>query len=101
MIKCDCAAQRHPNELDGDDAITLIENGCFCVAEGIICPVLLKLLHLTRHRYLCQGKAANAGELAVSGLESTSLQFSWTRDEVDSKLKEIMKQIHRICVKIR
>lgn len=103
-IKCDIALPNATqNELDGDDAITLIENGCFCVAEGANMPCTPEAVAAFNQAqvFYAPGKAANAGGVAVSGLEMSqnSLRFSWTRDEVDSKLKEIMKQIHRICVK--
>jgi glutamate dehydrogenase (NADP+) len=103
-IKCDIALPNATqNELDGDDAITLIENGCFCVAEGANMPCTPEAVAAFNKAeiFYAPGKAANAGGVAVSGLEMSqnSLRFSWTRDEVDSKLKEIMKQIHRICVK--
>ncbi|HRP55347.1 NADP-specific glutamate dehydrogenase [Agriterribacter sp.] len=103
-IKCDIALPNATqNELNGDDAIALIENGCFCVAEGANMPCTPEAVAAFNQAriFYAPGKAANAGGVAVSGLEMSqnSLRFSWTRDEVDSKLKEIMKQIHRICVK--
>jgi glutamate dehydrogenase (NADP+) len=103
-IKCDIALPNATqNELNGDDAIALVENGCFCVAEGANMPCTPEAVAAFNQAriFYAPGKAANAGGVAVSGLEMSqnSLRFSWTRDEVDSKLKEIMKQIHRICVK--
>lgn len=103
-IKCDIALPNATqNELNGDDAIALIENGCFCVAEGANMPCTPEAVAAFNkaHVFYAPGKAANAGGVAVSGLEMSqnSLRFSWTRDEVDNKLKDIMKQIHRICVK--
>ncbi len=103
-IKCDIALPNATqNELNGDDAITLIENGCYCVAEGANMPCTPEAVAAFNQAriFYAPGKAANAGGVAVSGLEMSqnSLRFSWTRDEVDNKLKEIMKQIHKLCVK--
>jgi glutamate dehydrogenase (NADP+) len=103
-IKCDvalpCATQ---NEISGSEAETLLKNGCFVVAEGANMPSTYE----AEHRFLdakilyAPGKAANAGGVAVSGLEMTqnSMRLSWTRDEVDGKLKDIIKNIHKMCVK--
>jgi glutamate dehydrogenase/leucine dehydrogenase len=103
-VKCDvalpCATE---NEVDGEDAKTLIDNGCFCVAEGANMPSDPDAIN----RYLeagilyGPGKAANAGGVAVSGLEMTqnSMRLSWTRAEVDERLQMIMHEIHRTCVK--
>jgi len=103
-VKCDvalpCATE---NEVDGEDAKTLIDNGCFCVAEGANMPSDPDSIN----RYLeagilyGPGKAANAGGVAVSGLEMTqnSMRLSWTRAEVDERLQMIMHEIHRTCVK--
>lgn len=103
-IKCDIALPNATqNELNGDDAIALIENGCYCVAEGANMPCTPEAVAAFNQAriFYAPGKAANAGGVAVSGLEMSqnSLRFSWTRDEVDNKLKEIMKQIHKLCVK--
>ena len=103
-IKCDIALPNATqNELDGNDAATLIDNGCFCVAEGANMPCTREAVAAFHKAeiFYAPGKAANAGGVAVSGLEMSqnSLRFSWTRDEVDNKLREIMKQIHRICLK--
>lgn len=103
-IKCDIALPNATqNELDADDAATLIDNGCFCVAEGANMPCTRQAVAAFNKAqiFYAPGKAANAGGVAVSGLEMSqnSLRFSWTRDEVDNKLREIMKQIHRICLK--
>ncbi|HRP32020.1 MAG TPA: NADP-specific glutamate dehydrogenase [Agriterribacter sp.] len=103
-IKCDIALPNATqNELNGDDALALIENGCFCVAEGANMPCTPEAVAAFNKSqvFYAPGKAANAGGVAVSGLEMSqnSVRFSWTRDEVDNKLKDIMKQIHRICVK--
>ena len=91
------------NEVNGEDAKTLIDNGCFCVAEGANMPSDPDAIN----RYLeagilyGPGKAANAGGVAVSGLEMTqnSMRLSWTRAEVDERLQMIMHEIHRTCVK--
>ncbi len=102
-IKCDvafpCATE---NELDAGDAETLIANGCICVAEGSNMPSNAGALEVMKASGIlfAPGKAANAGGVAVSGLEMSqnSIRYSWTRDEVDDRLKKIMKRIHGICV---
>ena len=102
-IKCDvalpCATQ---NELDQIDAKNLISNGCFCVAEGANMPCTIKAVSefkLNKILY-APGKASNAGGVAVSGLEmaQNSLRYSWSREEVDERLKKIMINIHRSCL---
>tara|TARA_B100000780_G_C21083241_1_gene436311 strand:- start:74 stop:1414 length:1341 start_codon:yes stop_codon:yes gene_type:complete len=102
-IPCDvalpCATQ---NELDESDAKNLIKNGCICVSEGANMPCkpdAIKIFKLNKILY-APGKASNAGGVAVSGLEmaQNSLRYSWSREEVDSKLKEIMKDIHNSCL---
>jgi glutamate dehydrogenase (NADP+) len=102
-VKCDIAfPDATENELDETDAATLIENGCICVAEGANMPCTTSAIHAFEKAGILYGpgKAANAGGVAVSGLEMSqnSLRFSWNRDEVDSKLKLIMKEIHDKCV---
>ncbi|MFT3949201.1 MAG: NADP-specific glutamate dehydrogenase [Agriterribacter sp.] len=103
-IKCDIALPNATqNELDGDDAMHLIKNGCICVAEGAnmpCTPEAVAVFHKAKIFY-APGKAANAGGVAVSGLEMSqnSQRYSWTREEVDSKLKGIMKEIHKMCLK--
>lgn len=102
-IPCDIAfPNATQNELDGDDAQSLIENGCFCVAEGANMPSTTEAIHEFNHAKILYGpgKAANAGGVSVSGLEMSqnSLRLSWTRSEVDAKLKQIMKNIHQKCV---
>lgn len=101
--KCDialpCATQ---NELNGDHAKELIANGCIAVAEGAnmpSTPEAIKTFQDAKILY-APGKAANAGGVAVSGLEMTqnSYRLSWSREEVDAKLKSIMKNIHQACV---
>ncbi len=101
-VPCDvalpCATQ---NELNGDDAKVLVENGCIAVSEGANMPSTHEaILHFQEHHILfAPGKASNAGGVAVSGLEmaQNSLRYSWTREEVDDKLKDIMKSIHESC----
>jgi glutamate dehydrogenase (NADP+) len=95
-----CATE---NEINGDEAKTLIDNGCFCVAEGANMPSTPEAIeHFLEAQILFgPGKAANAGGVAVSGLEMTqnAMRISWTRQEVDERLQMIMKEIHRTCVK--
>ncbi len=103
-IKCDialpCATQ---NEINAEDATTLVRNGCICVSEGANMPSTPEAVEIfLEHKILyAPGKAANAGGVATSGLEMTqnSLRLSWTREEVDSYLHRIMKNIHATCVK--
>ncbi|WP_340077074.1 NADP-specific glutamate dehydrogenase [Leptobacterium sp. I13] len=102
-VACDvalpCATQ---NELDGDDAKQLIKNGCICVSEGANMPSTPEAIEAFHHAKIlfAPGKASNAGGVAVSGLEmaQNSLRYSWTREEVDEKLKGIMKNIHKSCL---
>ncbi len=101
--KCDialpCATQ---NELNGEEAKKLIENGCMCVSEGANMPSTPEAIYEFQKAKIlfAPGKASNAGGVATSGLEMSqnSLRLSWTRNEVDNKLKEIMKNIHTSCV---
>ena len=101
--KCDialpCATQ---NELNGDDAKTLIANGCACVSEGANMPSTPEAIAAFHEAkiFFAPGKASNAGGVATSGLEMTqnSLRFNWTREEVDEKLKQIMGDIHKACL---
>ncbi|GET33086.1 glutamate dehydrogenase [Prolixibacter bellariivorans] len=102
--KCDVALpSATENEIDENDARMLIENGCFCVAEGANMPSTTEAIHLyLKHKILyAPGKASNAGGVAVSGLEMTqnSMRLKWTREEVDQKLLQIMQNIHHTCVK--
>lgn len=102
--KCDvaipCATQ---NELDGEDAAALLKNGVICVAEGANMPSLPEAVAKFEAAKIlyAPGKASNAGGVATSGLEmcQNSMRYSWTREEVDEKLKRIMKDIHENCVK--
>jgi glutamate dehydrogenase (NADP+) len=104
IIKCDialpCATE---NEINKEEAETLIQNGCILVAEGANMPSTAEAVEVyLKNRILYgPGKAANAGGVAVSGLEMTqnSMRMSWHREEVDLKLQQIMKDIHEICIK--
>lgn len=103
-IKCDVALpSATQNELNGEDAKTLIKNGCICVSEGANMPSTPEAIEVfIKARILYGlGKAANAGGVATSGLEMSqnSMRLSWTREEVDAKLHSIMKNIHATCVK--
>ena len=99
-VKCDvalpCATQ---NELNGEEAKTLIKNGCFCVAEGANMPSDEQAVDvfLENHFLYMPGKAANAGGVAVSALEMSqnSQRLSWSFEEVDEKLKGIMQNIYK------
>lgn len=103
-VKCDvalpCATQ---NELNGEDAKTLIANGCFVISEGANMPSTPEAVEifLANKILYAPGKAANAGGVATSGLEMSqnSLRLSWSREEVDQKLHNIMINIHNTCVK--
>lgn len=102
-VKCDialpCATQ---NELNGDEAKTLVSNGCFCVAEGANMPCTPEAIEffLENKILFAPGKASNAGGVATSGLEMSqnSMRYSWTAEEVDDKLHSIMNDIHEACV---
>ncbi len=91
------------NELTGDDAKILVKNGCFAVSEGANMPSTPEAIEVfLKNKILyAPGKAANAGGVSVSGLEMTqnSIKLSWSREEVDQKLKDIMTSIHDACVK--
>lgn len=90
------------NEIDKDNAQALVDNGCFCVSEGANMPSTLDAIKIYQENNVLYGpgKAANAGGVAVSGLEMSqnSMRMSWTREEVDEKLQWIMKSIHRACL---
>ena len=99
-IALPCATQ---NELDENDAKTLIANGVLCVAEGANMPSTIeaaKAFELAGVLY-APGKASNAGGVATSGLEMSqnAMRLSWTAEEVDARLHGIMKSIHAACVK--
>ncbi len=103
-VKCDialpCATQ---NELDENDAKTLLENGVICVAEGANMPSTLEAVEkfVEAKILYAPGKASNAGGVATSGLEMSqnAIRLGWTFEEVDERLHAIMKEIHRNCVK--
>lgn len=103
-VKCDiafpCAIQ---NELNEEDAETLVANGCRMIVEtsNMGCTAEAVRYLKNHHIAFAPGKAANAGGVAVSGLEMSqnSMRYSWTEEEVDEKLSEIMKEIHDTCVK--
>ena len=94
-----CATQ---NELELDDAKTLIANGVRCVAEGANMPTSLDAVDAFVHANIlyAPGKASNAGGVAVSGLEMSqnAQRLQWTREQVDTKLHAIMRDIHENCV---
>jgi glutamate dehydrogenase (NADP+) len=103
-VKCDialpCATQ---NELDRQDALNLVNNGCMCVAEGANMPSTPEAIEtFHEHKMLfAPGKAVNAGGVATSGLEmaQNAMKMNWPLEEVDARLKQIMKSIHDSCVK--
>jgi len=102
--KCEVALpSATQNELNGDDAKVLLANGCVCVSEGANMPSTPEAI-LAFHKakiLFAPGKASNAGGVATSGLEMSqnSLRMNWTREEVDTKLKQIMNNIHNSCIK--
>jgi len=103
-VKCDVALpSATQNEIDGDDAKTLLANGTFVVSEGANMPSTPEAItaYLDAKILYGPGKAANAGGVAVSGLEMSqnSMRYNWTREEVDGKLHQIMKDIHANCIK--
>ncbi len=103
-VKCDiaipCATQ---NELNAEDAQALINNGCMCVCEAANMPCTTQAVELIQKNKLlfAPGKAANAGGVATSGLEMSqnAMKFNWSREEVDMRLHQIMKNIHASCLK--
>ncbi len=102
-IKCDiampCATQ---NELNYEDAVVLVKNGCSCVSEGANMPSTPAAVeYFIEEKILyAPGKASNAGGVATSGLEmaQNSMRMNWTREHVDEELKHIMKSIHDTCI---
>lgn len=100
QIAMPCATQ---NELDSNDAVQLLKNGCICVSEGANMPSTPEAIKLFQDNKIlyAPGKASNAGGVATSGLEMTqnSMRLSWTREEVDARLQTIMKNIHETCVR--
>jgi glutamate dehydrogenase (NADP+) len=99
-IALPCATQ---NELNAENATSLINNGCICVCEGANMPSTPEAIELFQKNGLLfsPGKASNAGGVATSGLEMTqnSMKLSWNSQEVDARLHEIMRNIHAQCVK--
>lgn len=101
-VACDCAfPSATQNEIDGNDAATLLANGCKLVSEGANMPSTVEAVHKFTDAGILYGpgKAANAGGVATSGLEMSqnSLRLSWTREEVDQRLKDIMTAVHTQC----
>lgn len=102
-VKCDialpCATQ---NEIDGNDSKILIDNGVSVVSEGANMPCNPEAVEnfVANDVLFAPGKAANAGGVATSGLEMSqnSMRLNWSREEVDSRLRVIMKDIHKACV---
>ena len=94
-----CATQ---NELNEEQANLLVENGCIAVVEGANMPSTPEAITLFTNKKIlfAPGKASNAGGVATSGLEMSqnSLRYNWTREEVDTKLHNIMLDIHDQCV---
>jgi len=102
-VKCDCAfPSATQNEISESDAKTLVKNGCILVAEGANMPTMPEAIKVFQHAKVlyAPGKASNAGGVAVSGLEMSqnSMRLSWTREEVDKRLNDIMVKIHEVCV---
>jgi len=102
-VPCDAAfPSATQNEIDGDDARALLANGCRVVSEGANMPTTAEGVELFQNARILfgPGKAANAGGVAISGLEMTqnSIRLSWTREEVDAKLQDIMHNIHEKCL---
>ena len=103
-IKCDiampCATQ---NEINGDNARSLVANGCYCVTEGANMPSTPEAIEVFQSARILYspGKASNAGGVATSGLEMTqnSIRQKWTAEEVDAQLHRIMSDIHAACIK--
>jgi len=101
-IKCDCAfPSATQNEVTAEDAKTLLKNGCMLVAEGANMPSTPEAIDQFLGKKILYGpaKAANAGGVATSGLEMSqnSMRLSWTREEVDQRLRNIMVAIHKQC----
>ena len=103
-VKCDMAfPSATQNEISKEDAQTLVDNGCICVSEGANMPTAPEGIEIYLNAKILYGpgKAANAGGVATSGLEMSqnSMRMSWSREEVDQKLHNIMRNIHESCVK--
>jgi glutamate dehydrogenase (NADP+) len=102
-LKIDLAfPSAHENEIDGLNAAALVKNGCYCVSEGANMPSTLEAIRIYQEYDVLYGpaKAANAGGVATSGLEMSqnSMRLSWSREEVDQRLRGIMKSIHKACL---
>ena len=103
-IKCDIAMpDATQNEISREEAETLVRNGCICVVEGANMPSTIEAVETFLNAGILYGpgKAANAGGVATSGLEMTqnSMRLPWSRQEVDDRLRMIMKNIHSTCEK--
>ena len=102
-VKCDIAPCATQNEIDEESAKLLVKNGCFAVGEGANMPSTLEAINvfLENGIMFAPAKAANAGGVATSGLEMSqnSMRLSWSFEEVDNKLKEIMKNIYKTSYK--
>ncbi|MCR6655225.1 MAG: NADP-specific glutamate dehydrogenase [Opitutus sp.] len=101
-VPCDCAfPSATQNEIDGNDAKTLLKNGCKLVSEGANMPSTPEAVdaYLAAGILYGPGKAANAGGVATSGLEMSqnSMRLNWSREEVDQRLRRIMQNIHESC----
>ena len=102
-VPCDIAIPTATeNELGQDGAFSLVENGCRTVVEAANMPCSSEAVHFFQENGVLfgPGKAANAGGVSVSGLEMTqnSMRLNWTKEEVDSRLRLIMKKIHNACL---
>ena len=103
-VKCDVAfPSATQNEISAEDATTLVKNGCIAVGEGANMPTAPEGVEVFQAAKIlfAPGKAANAGGVATSGLEMSqnSMRITWTREEVDERLRNIMISIHKSCVK--
>jgi glutamate dehydrogenase (NADP+) len=101
--KADCAfPSATQNEINGKDAANLLRNGVYVVSEGANMPTTIEGVtqFLDAKILYGPGKAANAGGVATSGLEMSqnSMRLPWPREEVDGRLRQIMKSIHKTCV---
>lgn len=102
-IKADCAfPSATQNEINAKDAQNLVKNGVYVVSEGANMPTTIEGIEIFLDKKILfgPGKAANAGGVAVSGLEMSqnSMRLPWPREEVDNRLQMIMKNIHKTCV---
>ncbi len=103
FVECDIAfPSATQNEISADDAKTLVDNGCFAVSEGANMPTVPEGITVFQDAKILYGpgKAANAGGVATSSLEMSqnALHLNWTRDEIEDRLRSIMKSIHTTCV---